>query len=392
VVKTLIHHATLYARGGVYDPGWLLVEEGRIAAIGRGAAPQDTDARELDAQGRIVAPGLVDLHAHGALGHDTMDANPEALREMARFYARHGVTAFLATTMSAPAADILAALWNIAEVMRLGTGGAALLGAHVEGPYLDVERRGCQDAALVRGADPAEYGPMLDTGVVRLLTLAPEIPANRPLIRYAVERGVTVAIGHTRASYDEVCRAVDLGATQVTHLFNAMDPLHHREPGAVGAALTLDALSCQLIADNIHIHPAVLNLALCAKGPERIILVTDAMGGTGMPDGEYTLGGLAVTVREGVARIASGSLAGSTLTLERAVRHIMAAGQVSLYEALSMASSTPARALGLTRKGAIAVGMDADLILLDESANVLMTMVCGEIVHEGASASDGARK
>ena len=256
------------------------------------------------------------------------------------------------------------------------------MGAHVEGPYLDVEKRGCQDAAHLRPAEPAEYHAMFETGVVRLVTLAPEFPDNQELIRYAVDRGAAVAIGHTRASYEQVCRAVELGATQVSHLFNGMEPLHHRRPGAVGAALTLPSLRCQLIADNVHVHPAVLKLAFSIKGPEHITLVTDAMAGTGMPDGEYNLGGLAVTVREGVARIADGALAGSTLTLDRAVRNMMAACELSLFQALPMATSSPALAMGLgDRKGAIAVGMDADLVVMDAEASILLTMVEGEIVY-----------
>ena len=386
--RILIHNATVHARAAVYDPGWALVEAGSIAAVGRGSAPT-SDARCIDAQGHILAPGLIDIHAHGAMGYDTMDATPNALRAMARFYARHGVTSFLATTMTAPLDAILTALRNIAEVMRAGTGGAALLGAHVEGPYLDVERRGCQDAALIRCADVAEYGPLLETGVIRLLTLAPEIPGNESLIREALARGVALAMGHTQATYDQVCTAVDLGVTQVTHLFNGMNPLHHRAPGAVGAALTTDALYCQLIADNIHLHPTVLDLTVRAKGPERVILVTDAMSGTGMPDGEYMLGGLAVTVVQGSARIASGNLAGSTLTMERAIRNMMAATGRSLQAVLPMATRVPAQALGLTRKGSIGAGMDADMVALDVAGNVAMTMVGGEIVY---SAADSARE
>jgi N-acetylglucosamine-6-phosphate deacetylase len=387
----LLYNAIVHAPEGRIEPGWVLVVGGRVSQLGSGAPPAFTGAEGINLMGQNLAPGLIDLHVHGALGYDTMDSSLQALRHMALFYAQHGVTGFLATTISNPSEPILRALQNIAVAMDTGTGGAALLGAHVEGPYLDVERRGCQDPTQVRQADAAEYERFFATGVVKLITLAPEVPGNEALIRYAVAHGVAVAAGHSRASYEQMCYAVELGLSQVTHLFNGMEPLHHRQPGVVGAGLGLDALYCQLIADNIHIHPAVLKLAVRAKGLDRILLITDAMSGTGMPDGDYDLGGLVVTVNKGVARVASGALAGSTLTLERGLRHIMDATGLALGEALPMATRNPAQALGLERrKGSIALGQDADLVVLDESLNVSMTIVAGEIVHNAGSAEQAA--
>ncbi|MBC7235951.1 MAG: N-acetylglucosamine-6-phosphate deacetylase [Chloroflexi bacterium] len=382
----LLINALLYTPSFAGEEGWVLTHRGHIAAVGQGTPPQ-ADAKTIDLRGLILAPGLIDLHAHGALGRDTMDADPAALREMAAFYARHGVTAFLATTMTAPQGEILAALAAIRQVMAEGSGGAALIGAHVEGPYLDAERSGAQDARLVRRALPTEYEPLLGTGAIRLITLAPEYPENRRLLRDALAYSadgarIAVAAGHTRASYEQMVEAAGLGLSQVTHLYNGMEPMHHRRPGAVGAALTLDTLRCQLIADNIHVHPAMLKLAVRAKGPDGIMLVSDAMSGTGMPDGIYILGGLEVIVRGGEARLPDGTLAGSTLTLERAVANIVAAASVSLADALTMASQTPARALGLDgHKGAIAPGMDADLIVLDADLRVRLSVVEGRIAH-----------
>lgn len=380
--RLLLTNAEILSTAGRIRQGWLLIEEGRIAGLGEGTPPP-TDAPTLDLAGAFLAPGLIDLHAHGALGADTMDAAPEALERMARFYASHGVTGFLATTMTAPQEEILAALHTMAAVMAQGTGGAALLGAHLEGPYLDMERRGCHDPAQVRRAQIEEYARFFDTGVVRLITLAPEYPEHEALIGYAVERGAVVSLGHSRASYEVVRRAVALGASQVTHLFNAMDSLHHRAPGLVGAALTMEALDCQLIADTIHVHPAVLHLVVRAKGVDRVLLVTDAMSAAGMPDGDYILGNLAVAVRGGVPRIADGTLAGSTLTMERAVANMMAAAGLPLEAAWRMGSAVPARALGLGhRKGAIAVGMDADLTALDDAFRVRLTLVGGQVVYQ----------
>ncbi len=382
MTTTLVSQAMFLGRGPAQRAdGWLLVHDGRIADLGWGADAPPAD-QTLSAEGLTLAPGLVDLHAHGALGVDTMDAQPKGLRQMARFYASHGVTSFLATTMTAPTEQILAALQAIAQVRAQGTGGAELLGAHVEGPYLDVERRGCQDAAQIRPAEPQEYRPLLATGEVRLLTVAPEVPQNTALLREACAQGVALAIGHSRADYETVQRAVAWGASQVTHLFNGMDPLHHRAPGLVGAALTLDALSCQLIADNIHIHPAVMALAVRAKGPERILLVTDAMAATGMADGAYQLGNIAVTVRAGVSRTPDGALAGSTLTLERAVINLRAATGLPLAQVWAMASAQPARSVGLHQKGTLAVGYDADLVLMDAELRIRLTMVGGEVVYQ----------
>lgn len=332
-------------------------------------------------QGSLLAPGLIDVHVHGALGMDVMDADPEALRQMARFYAQHGVTSFLATTTTDAPDRLLAAVKNVAQVMAEGTGGAELLGTHVEGPYIDQGRRGAQDPAHIRAPQPDEYRRLFDTGAVRLITVAPEAPQVDELIAFALEHGAAVSIGHTRASYELVRHVVELGANQATHLFNGMEPLHHRDPGVVGAALTLDDVYCQLIADNVHIHPAVLKLAVRAKGTGRILLITDAMRGAGMPDGEYNLGGLAVTVLHGEARLPDGTLAGSTLTLDRALVNIMAATGLSLMDVLPMATANPARALNMPQKGVIAEGKDADLIVLDDQARVMLTFVGGETVY-----------
>lgn len=382
----LVQNARLCAPDGICPRGWLLVQEGLIARMGwagAGGKPDCVTCPTVDLEGRILTPGLIDLHAHGALGIDTMDADPEGLRKMARFYARHGVTSFFPTTMTAPQADIERSLEAVRGAMASPTGGAQILGAHVEGPYLDLEKRGAQRAEDVRLAERSEYEALFDSGVVRLITVAPEYPENLALIAEARARDIHVAAGHTRASYAQMAQAVAQGLSQVTHLFNGMEPLHHRKPGALGAALTIDALYCQLIADNVHVRPEVLKLAIRAKGIGRIILITDAMRGAGMPDGNYELGGTPVTVEGGIARTPSGALAGSTLTLDRALTNVMAANDFSFREALPMATSVPAQAMGLKRrKGRLAVGLDADLTAFDDAHQVSLTIVGGQIVYD----------
>jgi len=365
--KILFHNARLQLPDSEHTDAWLLVKDRIIADIGWNK-PVPRIAQSIDAQGMSLVPGFIDVHTHGALGCDTMDATPQTLQTMARFYARHGVTGFLATTMTASKTDILAALENVASVQQMGTPGATLLGAHVEGPYVNMEKRGCQNEEHVRRADPAEYEAMFDTGTVRLITLAPEFAENQALITYACDHGAAVAIGHSQASYEEVRQAVSLGVSQVTHLYNGLGSLHHRQPGVVGAALSMDELDCQLIA---------------AKTPQHILLVTDAMSGAGQPDGDYELGGLHVTVRQGIARIANGALAGSTLTMERALANIIATTDLPLYQALPMATTVPAQALGLTHKGTLALNYDADIVLLDQDIQVCLTMVEGQIVYQG---------
>ncbi|MFO7696279.1 MAG: N-acetylglucosamine-6-phosphate deacetylase [Anaerolineae bacterium] len=379
--EVLFRGGPVCAADGVLSDGWVLVRDGHIVDLGSGGAPLGADgpSQIIDLEGRVLAPGLIDLHAHGALGCDTMDADPASLRTMAGYYAQHGVTGYLAATMTAPIEAIRAALKTVAGVMAKATGGARLLGAHLEGPFLDPAHAGAQAPAHVTRADEADYAALFDTGAVRILTLAPEFPESRPLIGYARQRDVVVAMGHTGADYETACEAARLGVSHVTHLYNAMPPLNHRQPGTVGAALTLDALTCELIVDLVHVHPAVVALTHRLLGSERLVLVTDAMSGTGMPDGEYSLGGLPVTVVGGVARGDGGVLAGSTLTMDRAVANMMRATGEPLRAVLPMASRTPARILGLP-KGEIAAGRDADLIVLSEDGSVDLTMVSGETV------------
>ncbi len=358
-MRMLIDCGSLVTYDRIEHDRRVLIEDGRICAI-KAHMDAPADAIVLDARDRIVVPGFVDIHVHGAMDADTMDATPEALQTMARFFAVHGVTGFLPTTMTAPRELISAAIESIkraAAESHPGDGpvSARILGAHIP------RQRGAQPAAFMRPADPAEYRPWFESGVVRLITVAPEVGGVMQLIEDAQRSGVTVAIGHTDASYEQAQAAFAAGANQATHTYNAMRGLHHREPGALGAVLTNDATFAQLICDNVHVHPAAASVLYKGKGADRLALITDAMEATGLGDGEFTLGGQQVTVREGIARLDDGALAGSTLTMDAAFRNIIAATGCSLVEAARMCSGTPARAVGLgDRKGRIAPGYDAE--------------------------------
>ena len=357
----------------------LVVADGRIAAL---RYPGEDGGEILDAQGLWLAPGLIDLHVHGALGCDVMDATQTALTTMARYFAQHGVTSWLPTTMSASREAIVAVLDAVAACPQ-PPDGAQHLGVHVEGPYLNSAWRGAQALAALRLPDPQEYGAWLRSGVVRLITLAPELPGADRLIDAGRRHGIEFAVGHSGADYETVLAAAELGLRQATHTFNGMAGLHHRAPGTLGAVLDDDRILAQLIGDGLHVHPAMIRLLLRAKGTERVILISDAMRATGLGDGDFELGGQAVTVRGGAARTLDGALAGSTMTLDEILRRVMRHAGLSLAQALPMASAVPAAALGLAgRKGSLQPGTDADLILLDDEAQVRLTMVAGRVVYD----------
>lgn len=378
----LIHNARIYTENQVIPQGWLLCRAGTIAAVGAGNAPA-LDVPLLDARGQHLLPGFVDVHVHGALGADTMDAQVEALRTMATFYAQQGVTGFLPTTLTAPHADILAALEAVRQFLAEPSPGAAVLGVHLEGPYLNVDKTGAQNPQYVRPYDPQEAQHYLDSGLLRVVSLAPEVADNRELIAACAERGITPSIAHTNATYEEARDAIAAGIRHATHTYNAMSGLHHRKPGTLGAVLEAPYVRCELIADNVHVHPAAMNLLWQAKGREGLLLITDAMAAAGMPEGRYALGALAVQVADGRATLADGTLAGSVLTMAQALRNFLAATNATLEQAWPVSSLNAARAIHRAHKtGSIALGKQADLVLLDEALDVQATLVAGRVVFQ----------
>ncbi len=358
-------------------PATVVIEEGRISKVDPIAPRAGEPGEAVDLGEQWLVPGYIDGHVHGGGGAQCNTSDVDELEVFARFHARHGTTALLATTVAAPLEELDAALRTIARCTSPN-----LLGAHLEGPFLSPRRPGAMDPELFLQPDRASLERLLEPGGVRLMTLAPELPGALELIDRLGREGVVASLGHTSAGDGEIRAAVRAGARAATHVFNAMPPFHHREPGVVGAVLDLDQVSCELICDGVHVDPVAMRLLYRAKGPDGVRLVTDAMAAAGMPDGEYRLGGRPVTVEGGRAVLkGGGSIAGSTLTMEAAVRNAVGLLHVPVEEAVRMASSNPARLLGLgERKGEIRAGLDADLVVLDEQLAVRATMVAGEWV------------
>ena len=338
-------------------------------------------AAVVSADGLLVAAGFIDLQLNGAHGIDLTE-EPERLWEVAAALPRYGVTGFLPTIVTSPP-DVPGRALAVLARRPDGFAGAEPLGLHLEGPMLNPTRCGAHPPSLLRSPDPSLVNGWSRSAGVALVTLAPELPGADVVIRELVGREVVVAAGHTAATASELASAVDDGLRYVTHLFNAMAPFHHREPGPVGVALTDERLTVGLIADGIHVHPTAVAAAWRALGPDRLNLVTDAVAALGEPGGSFRLAGRDVTVGKDGVRLPDGTLAGSALSLDQAVRNLIAFTGCTAHEAIATVTSTPARVLGLDRKGAVAPGFDADLVLLTSDLQVVGTIVGG---HEVDSA------
>lgn len=369
-----------------WEKGWVLTEGKTIRAMGSGSAPDFENVEVIDGSGLTLLPGFIDVHVHGGMGHETMDATPDAIHAMAKYYAQHGVTSYLATTWTESREKIMRALEVISELQGPQPDGATILGVHLEGPYFDVSKRGAQREEQVRRALPEEALEFLDTNVLRLLSLAPEYEENLWLIDECRKRGITVSAAHTSANHDQMQRAIDRGITHSTHTFNAMTGLHHREPGGVGAVLTRSEVYCELIADTIHVHPTVMKILYAAKGPDRVVLITDAVRVAGLPDGEYQKDDdRLVIVRNGRVELPDGTISGSSATLNQGLRNLLQATGEPLEKVWKASSLNAARSINISdRKGSIEVGKDADLVLVDDDINIHLTMAEGRIVHRPA--------
>jgi N-acetylglucosamine-6-phosphate deacetylase len=365
----------------------LLIEDDRIAAVGRrGELRVPPGTTERQAPGMTVVPGFVDVHIHGAGGHDVMEGTPDALEAVAATVARHGTTSFVATTVTASEDRLCRSAEGIADWIGSqaprrngGAPRAEILGIHFEGPFISHLRRGVQPEEWIARPSLSFLKKMLEAarGTARIITLAPELTGALELVDAARQAGLVVSMGHTDATYEEAQAAIARGASHAAHVFNAMRQFSHRGVGVLGAVLTSAAVTAELIADGVHVDPPAMQLLVRAKGAEKVVLVSDGISAIGMPDGKYQLGSVEVTVADGICRNAEGKLAGSTLTLDRALRNMVALG-VPLADAVRMLTINPARVLGLEgKKGALAAGADADLVLLDAKLNVAGVMTRG---------------
>jgi N-acetylglucosamine-6-phosphate deacetylase len=365
----------------------VIIEGSRITAVGaRDDVTVPANAKRLEAPGITLVPGFVDVHVHGASGHDVMEAAPEALDAVAATLARGGTTSFLATTVTAApdalcqsAAGIAKYIATCSEPGAPAKQRAEILGIHFEGPFISPARRGVHPVEWIAAPSLTLLARMLNSaaGTARILTLAPETDGGLDLIDAARKAGIVAALGHTDATYEQAMDAIAHGARHAAHVFNAMRPFSHRDTGVLGAVLTSPLVTAELIADGVHVDEAAMKLLLNAK-PGGVILVSDGTAATGMPDGKYRLGNFDVQVTSGVVRNSEGKLAGSALTLDRALRNIVALG-VPLDEAVRMLTLYPARLLGIeSRKGIIAPGADADLVFLDSQMHISRVITRGE--------------
>jgi N-acetylglucosamine-6-phosphate deacetylase len=381
MTRTLIENSHIYQDGVFIEDHILVIEDGIITAI----QPQETvslqaDDQRVNAHDAYALPGFIDVHIHGSNGYDTMDGTLEALQGLCDYLITQGVTGVLPTTMSDTTDAINTAIDTLVEFSKRPH--TPYLGIHLEGPYLNTKHRGAQPDTHLRNPDSNEYLPWFETGQVQLITIAPELDGGYQLIKDARHFNILTSLGHSAATYAQAHDAFNAGLAQITHTFNGMIGIHHREPGAFVAAIEHPNVTFQVISDGVHIHPAMINMLVKLVGVDRVVVITDAMRAAGLSDGEYMLGDVHVIVTNGEARNTAGGLAGSTLTMPQALRNMMGFCDLSLAQAIPMLTATPAKSIGMyPQKGTLQVGSDADIVLWQEDT-VKATFIKGEMVYQ----------
>lgn len=331
----------------------------------------------FDGQGQYLSPGFIDIHVHGCNGFDTMDEDKRALAIISNGLLQTGVTSFMPTTMTMSFERLERAMEHIRQAMKAGS-GAQVLGCHLEGPFIHEKYKGAQDKQYITVPDITKIQSYLDC--IKIITIAPEISDSKEFIQTCVEKGIVVSIGHSSATYEQGMEAIRSGASHMTHTFNALPPLHHRFPGAIGAAMD-SGVTCELIADNLHVHPAMQRILLKVKGLAKMILITDGMRASLLGDGEYDLGGQNVIVKDGEARLVDGVIAGSILTLNKAVRNFMENTGLGLVEAIQLVTLNPARQIKVDQdKGSLEAGKEADMVLFHDDLEIYATFVKGNLL------------
>jgi len=387
-----IVNGNIITPAGIIEGGTVLIENGIIKSLQQQYAPI-ADAMEIDANGMFVSPGFIDIHVHGGGGHDFMDGTEEAFLQIAATHARYGTTAMLPTTLTSSKDELFNTLKVYESADKKNIHGAQFLGLHLEGPYLSINQCGAQDPQYIRNPDPAEYKEVLSsTTFIRRWSAAPELLGAIEFGQYLTQRGILVSMAHTDAVYEEAMRGFENGYTLATHFYSAMSGVTRRNAyryaGVVEAAYLTDAMDVEIIADGIHLPAPLLQLVYKIKGADKTALITDAMRGAGMPEGEYVLGninnGLKVIVEDGVAKLPDRTaFAGSVATADRLVRNMIHMGKVSLLEAVAMITQTPARILKADHlTGSIVPGLAADLVIFDSDINIYLTMVKGRVIYQ----------
>ncbi|MCC3146009.1 N-acetylglucosamine-6-phosphate deacetylase [Halanaerobium sp. Z-7514] len=360
----------------IIDNGAVIFAE-KIKAVDSFFREKDySGLKVIDGGGAYLSPGFINIHIHGAGGMDTMEATTKSLNKISQYLIKNGVTAYLPTTMTMELEKIYNALDNIKKYLKNSNSGARVLGVHLEGPFINEAKKGAQSAEYIINPSTELFKDYLD--IIKVMTLAVEKEGALEVIEKIHQRGIISSLGHSDAEYEEVMEAQNHGLSLITHLYNAMSGLHHRQAGIVGAALNSN-ISCEIIADGIHIDPAVIELTAKIKTADQLILVTDAMEASGLDEGEYNLGGQKVSVKNGSARLEDGTLAGSVLTMDQGVRNMLRFSNLELPEVIRMATYNPARLLNLDYKiGQIKVGLQADFVLLDKDLTVKDVYLKGE--------------